>query len=77
MKVYISDISALCCPEGVELGEHDMARTQRIKERVFEKLEIERPAPKRPGFKSVRTLVLAAVMVSLLTVSAFAAARKS
>lgn len=77
MKVYISDICALCCPEGIGPTKRDMHLERRVKERVFKELGLGPTRPERKGrvSRTLRTALLAAALISLLSVSAFAAVR--
>lgn len=71
MQIRISDLMDDCCPEGVALGAADAALTQRIKADVLNKIKNDAP---RPGRRNVtRILLLAAVIASLMTATAFAA----
>lgn len=71
MQIRISDLMDDCCPEGVALGATDAALTQRIKVDVLNKIKNDAP---RPGRRNVtRILLLAAVIATLMTATAFAA----
>ena len=71
MQIRISDLMEDCCPEGVELGAADTALTQRIKMDVLNKIKNSNAQPqKRNG---TRILLLAAVIATLMTATAFAA----
>lgn len=76
MKVYITDICGDICPENVTIGAADEARTARIKAAVFESIGAAAPEKKgaRRAKKTVRTLLLAAAIATLLTATAYAVA---
>lgn len=76
MKVYITDICGDICPENVTIGVADEARTARIKAAVFENIGAAAPEKKgtRRAKKTVRTLLLAAAIATLLTATAYAVA---
>ena len=71
MQIRISDLMDGCCPEGVALGATDAALTQRIKADVLNKIKNDAPRPRRRNV--TRILLLAAVIASLMTATAFAA----
>ena len=71
MQIRISDLMDDCCPEGVALGTADEQLTQRVKAKVLNKIKND---PAQPGRKNVtRILLLAAVIATLMTATAFAA----
>ena len=71
MQIRISDLMEDCCPEGVALGTADAALTQRIKAEVMNKIK---DGNRRLRRKNVtRILLLAAVIATLMTATAFAA----
>ena len=71
MQIRISDLMDDCCPEGVALGTADEQLTQRIKADVMNKIK---DGDLQPGRKNVtRILLLAAVIATLMTATAFAA----
>ena len=76
MKVYITDICGDICPENVTIGAADEARAARIKAAVFENIGAAAPEKKghAPREKTVRTLLLAAAIATLLTATAYAVA---
>ena len=70
MQIRISDLVD-SCPEGVELGAVDEQLTERIKAEVLNKIKSgDRQPQKRNG---TRILLLAAVIATLMTATAFAA----
>ena len=71
MQIRISDLMEDCCPEGVELGAADTALTQRIKMDVLNKIKNSNAQPRRRN--GTRILLLAAVIATLMTATAFAA----
>ena len=71
MQIRISDLMEDCCPEGVELGAADTALTQRIKMDVLNKIKNSNAQPRRRN--GTRILLLAAVIATLRTATAFAA----
>ena len=60
------------CPEQIELGTADRARTARIDAMVTEKIGVKQPKPRRMRRKAVRTLLLAAAIALLLGSTAYA-----
>ena len=76
MKIYITDICGDICPDKVTIGTPDEARTARIKSAVFESIGAAVPEEKtaRRAKKTVRTLLLAAAIAALLSVTAYAVA---
>ncbi len=76
MKIYITDICGDICPDKVTIGTPDEARTARIKSAVFESIGAAVPEEKtaRRAKKTVRTLLLAAAITALLSVTAYAVA---
>lgn len=71
MQIRISDLMEDCCPEGVELGAADAALTERIKAEVLNKIKSGDRQPRRKN--GTRILLLAAVIATLMTATAFAA----
>ena len=71
MQIRISDLMDNCCPEGVALGTADEQLTQRIKAEVLNKIKDGDRKPRRRN--GTRILLLAAVIASLMTATAFAA----
>lgn len=71
MQIRISDLMDDCCPEGVELGAADEQLTQRIKAEVLNKIKDGDRTPRRRNV--TRILLLAAVIATLMTATAFAA----
>ena len=71
MQIRISDLMDNCCPEGVALGAADEQLTQRIKAEVLNKIKDGDRTPRRRN--GTRILLLAAVIASLMTATAFAA----
>ena len=71
MEIRISDLLEGCCPEAVALGTPDAALTQRVKKDVMNRIQIGNTRPRRRNI--TRTLLLAAVIATLMTATAFAA----
>lgn len=71
MQIRISDLMDGCCPEEVALGAADTALTQRIKADVLYKIKNDTAQPRRRN--GTRILLLAAVIATLMTATAFAA----
>ena len=71
MQIRISDQMEDCCPEGVALGAADEQLTQRIKAEVLNKIKDGDRKPRRRN--GTRILLLAAVIATLMTATAFAA----
>lgn len=71
MQIRISDMMDNCCPEKVALGTADSALTQRIRENVMNKIKDGNTRPRRRNV--TRILLLAAVIATLMTATAFAA----
>ena len=71
MQIRISDLMEDCCPEGVELGTADVQLTQRIKADVMNKIKNGNAQPRRRNV--TRILLLAAVIATLMTATAFGA----
>lgn len=71
MQIRISDIMDSCCPEGVELGTVDAALTQRVRENVMNKIKSGNARHRRRNM--TRILLLAAVIATLMTATAFGA----
>ena len=71
MQIRISDLMEDCCPEGVALGAADEQLTQRIKAEVLNKIKDDTAQPRRRN--GSRILLLAAVIATLMTATAFAA----
>lgn len=71
MQIRISDMMDECCPEMVELGTADAQLTGRIKKNVMDKIKKEGAHTKRK--KVIRTVLMVAVIASLMTATAFAA----
>lgn len=72
MKIYITDICAGLCPENVDIGTPDAAAAARIQDAVFSNLGIApRNEINKPVRKTLRTLLIAAVLACLLTVTAY------
>ncbi|MBQ6928199.1 MAG: hypothetical protein IJQ36_07810 [Oscillospiraceae bacterium] len=73
MQIRISDLMDQSCPDEVELGAADRAMAKRVNDTVFAKLGITQPKPRRTGKKTLRTLLLAAVLAALMGTVAYAA----
>ena len=71
MKILITDICSDCCPVNVPMGIEDRELIDRIRRNVMEKLDTE---PVRRNTKMLRTLLIAAVLVTLFVSAAFAMA---
>lgn len=71
VKIRISDMMDECCPEKVSLGTADEQLAQRIKEDVMHKIKQEGTHTKKINL--IRTVLMVAVIATLMTVSAFAA----
>ena len=71
MQIRISDLMDNCCPEGVALGTADEQLTQRIKAEVLNKIKDGGRKPRKRN--GTRILLLAAVIATLMTATAFAA----
>lgn len=72
MKIRISDLMDVNCPEDVELGAADKDMARRIDAMVMEKIGAEQPKPRSAARKTLRTLFLAAVIAALLGTAAYA-----
>ena len=71
MQIRISDLMEDCFPEGVELGTADEQLTQRIKADVLNKIKSGNAQSRRRN--GTRILLLAAVIATLMTATAFGA----
>lgn len=73
MKIYLTDACAGICPEKVDIGRADAALTGRVKAAVFENIgaPVPKAAPRRAK-KTLRTVLLAAALTALLSVTAYA-----
>ena len=76
MKVCITDICGGCCPENAVIGTEDRELTERIKSRVFEHIGVQPPKKAQEGRKrrTLRTVLLAAAIAAMLSVTAYAVA---
>ena len=76
MKVCITDICGGCCPENAVIGTEDRELTERIKSRVFENIGVQPPKKAQEGRKrrTLRTVLLAAAIAAMLSVTAYAVA---
>lgn len=71
MQIRITDLTEGCCPERAEPGKRDAELVRRIEREVFMKLNLDgRQLCRR---KIIRTVLIAAVIAALMTVTAFAA----
>jgi hypothetical protein len=61
-----------CCPESVALGVEDKAMARRINDSVMAKIGAEQPKPRRAAKKPLRTLLLVAVLATLMGSAAYA-----
>ena len=73
MQIRISDLMDDCCPENVTPGSEDKAMARRIHESVMEKLGQPVQKPHRAVKRTFRTLLLVAVIATLLGTAAYAA----
>lgn len=72
MKIYLTDICSDICPENVDLGQDERERTARIKAAVFDNIGLASPAaPRRATRKVFRTVLIAAIIMTLLGVTAY------
>ena len=73
MKIYLTDACAGICPEKVDIGRADAALPGRVKAAVFENIgaPVPKAAPRRAK-KTLRTVLLAAALTVLLSVTAYA-----
>lgn len=72
MKIRISDLMDYNCPESVSLGARNKDMARRIESMVMKKIDVEQPKPHRIRKKTLRTLLLAAVIAALLGTAAYA-----
>lgn len=72
MKIAIADMAADCFPENVSFDGFDAESTTRIMARVMEKINAEPRHRRYVVRKVVSTILIAAVLVSLFTVTAYA-----
>ena len=72
MQIRISDLMDACCPENVELGAEDKDMAGRINESVMAKIGVGQPRSKRTAKKPLRTLLLVAVLATLMGSAAYA-----
>ena len=73
MQIRISDLMDKSCPDEVELGAADKVMTRRVNDAVMAKLGITQPKPRRTAKKTLRTLLLVAVIAALMGTAAYAA----
>ena len=71
MQIRITDLTEGCCPERAEPGKRDAELVRRIERVVFIKLNMDRRRLRRRNI--IRTVLIAAVIAALMTVTAFAA----
>ena len=71
MQIRITELMGGCCPEKAEPGKRDAELTRRIEREVFIKLNMDRRRLRRRNI--IRTVLIAAVIAALMTVTAFAA----
>ena len=71
MQIRITELMEGCCPERAEPGKRDAELVRRIEREVFIKLNMDRRRLCRR--KIIRTVLIAAVIAALMTVTAFAA----
>ena len=72
MQIRISDLMDACCPENVELGAENKDMAGRINESVMAKIGVGQPRSKRTAKKPLRTLLLVAVLATLMGSAAYA-----
>lgn len=72
MKIYLTDICCLCSPDALVAGVSNGRMVQRVKNRVFSELGM---APIKRTGRAVKTIVLIAAIISLLSTTAFAISR--
>ena len=73
MQIRISDLMDDNCPADVTLGREDKAMARRVNDAVMAKIGAEQPRPRRAMKRSVRTLLLVAVIAALMSTAAYAA----
>ena len=73
MQIRISDLMDKSCPVEIELGAEDKAMSRRIHDAVMAKIGETQPKPRRTGRKTLRTLLLVAVIAALMGTVAYAA----
>lgn len=71
MQIRITELMEGCCPERAEPGKRDAELVRRIEREVFMKLNMDRRRLRRRNI--IRTVLIAAVIAALMTVTAFAA----
>lgn len=71
MQIRITELMEGCCPERAEPGKRDAELVRRIEREVFIKLNMDRRRLCRRNI--LRTVLIAAVIAALMTVTAFAA----
>lgn len=71
MQIRITELMDGCCPERAEPGSRDAELVRRIERDVFMKLNMDRRQLRRRNI--IRTVLIAAVIAALMTVTAFAA----
>lgn len=71
MQIRITELTEGCCPERAEPGKRDAELVRRIEREVFIKLNMDRRRLRRRNI--IRTVLIAAVIAALMTVTAFAA----
>ena len=71
MQIRITELMEGCCPERAEPGKRDAELVRRIEREVFIKLNMDRRRLRRRNI--IRTVLIAAVIAALMTVTAFAA----
>lgn len=71
MQIRITDLTEGCCPERAEPGKRDAELVRRIEREVFMKLNLDGRQLRRRNI--IRTVLIAAVIAALMTVTAFAA----
>ena len=71
MQIRITELMGGCCPEKAEPGKRDAELVRRIEREVFIKLNMDRRRLRRRNI--IRTVLIAAVIAALMSVTAFAA----
>lgn len=73
MKIRLSDICSLCCPNNMKAKEMPPEMAERVKSRVMSQIEAE----KKPRHRVLKTLLLTAAFAAVLSGMAFALSRYS
>ena len=73
MQIRISDLMDDSCPTDVRLGAEDKDMARRVNASVMAKIGAEQPKPRRAAKRTVRTMLLVAVIAALMGTVAYAA----